>query len=151
MAQAEQRQEPRFRINQLIGYFPNREEYLWAEGINISAGGLRCRSKAAIDIDTKVYMMISVPEGEGERLVRCEGLVVHSHMEAGTCIFGVRFDNVEEEDRPHLEAYLALLAATPAAIESAPGAVTGAPTGEVPAAASGAPPEAATTNGASKP
>ena len=110
MDYSEKRSVSRARINQLIGYYPNREEYLWAEGIDLSEGGIRCVSKEAVDPLMNVFIMIGVPTEEGEHLVRCEGFVAHSHMEDGRCVFGVRFRHIEEEDRPYLAAYLQELA-----------------------------------------
>jgi len=105
----DKRESPRFAISQLIGYYPNREEYLWAEGINISMGGISCRSKEAIDTLTNVFIMVSVRGSDGERLVRCEGYVAHSEMVDGFCRFGVNITRIFDEDRPYLEAYLASL------------------------------------------
>lgn len=102
---------PRFQINQLIGYFPNREEYLWAEGMEISAAGLRCRAKEPVDPLLNVFMMIAVPAEGGDRLVRCEGHVAHSHYDGQACTFGVCFDRIFEEDRPYFDEYLSRLRA----------------------------------------
>jgi c-di-GMP-binding flagellar brake protein YcgR len=107
--QPERRSLPRFSINQLIGYFPNREEYLWAEGVNLSLGGVQCASREPIDPLTNVFMMLNIPTSEGERLVRCEGSVTYSRMENERCIFGVRFEDIAAEDRKLLEKYLASL------------------------------------------
>ncbi|MGO8693519.1 MAG: PilZ domain-containing protein [Rectinemataceae bacterium] len=107
----EKRSAPRFRINQLIGYFPNREEYLWAEGLNLSRGGLSCSSAEPIDPLTNVFLMLSVPGDNGERLVRCEGFVAHSQMAGGRCLFGIRIQRVSDEDKPYLDAYIAKLEA----------------------------------------
>jgi hypothetical protein len=106
----EKREAPRFKITQLIGYYPNREEYLWAEGIDISLGGISCRSIEPVDTLTNVFMMVTVRGPEGDRLVRIEGFVAHSEMVDGSCRFGVRIERIFDEDRPHLEAYLATLA-----------------------------------------
>jgi hypothetical protein len=112
----ERRMASRFRIDQMIGYYPNREEYLWAEGLNLSSGGIQCRSKEAVDPLTNVYLMIGVPSAEGEHLVRCEGFVAYSRVEDdGLCRFGVRFESVAEEDRPYLAAFLGQLGEAPPA------------------------------------
>jgi len=107
----EKRSAPRFRINQLIGYFPNREEYLWAEALNLSRGGLSCSSAEAIDPLTNVFVMLSVPGENSERIIRCEGFVAHSQMAEGRCLFGIRIQRVSDEDRPYLDAYMAKLEA----------------------------------------
>jgi hypothetical protein len=116
----EKREAPRFKINQLIGYYPNREEYLWAEGVDISLGGISCRSKEAVDTLTNVFLMVTVRGPDGDHLVRVEGFVAHSEMVEGYCRFGVRIERIFDEDRPHLEAYLAGLADGPPA-EEGPG------------------------------
>lgn len=103
----EKRSEPRFQIHQMIGYYPSREAYLWAEGLNISTSGIKCVSKEAIDPLTNVFIMLTIPTPEGERQVRCEGYVAYSRMEEdGKCYFGVHFEHVSADDRHWLEAYL---------------------------------------------
>jgi len=114
MGEEERRMAERFRIDQMIGYYPNREEYLWAEGLNLSAGGLQCSSKEAVDPLTNVYLMIGVPSAEGEHLVHCEGFVAYSRIEEdGLCRFGVRFESIAEEDKPFLNAFLGQLGEIP--------------------------------------
>ena len=102
----ERRKEQRCRISQMIGYYPGREEYLWAEGIDLSRDGLRCVSDNPIDPLTNLYLMLELTVGEVTKLVRCEGFVKHSEMEDGRCIFGVKIERISEEDRQHLDAYL---------------------------------------------
>jgi hypothetical protein len=102
----EKRHDRRFRINQLIGYFPNREEYLWAEGHDMSRGGISCSSTAPVDPMTNVFVMVGIPSSEGEKLVRCEGYVAHARMEGGRCVFGIKIMHVSEEDLPILDAYI---------------------------------------------
>jgi c-di-GMP-binding flagellar brake protein YcgR len=120
MEKDEKRETTRFRINQLIGYYPNREEYLWAEGVNVSAGGIQCESREAIEPLTNVFIMISVPTEDGERLVRCEGFVAYSRMEGDHCRFGVKFDHIEEADRPYFERFLMGLDSSKVAAASQP-------------------------------
>lgn len=105
----DKREEPRFRIKQLIGYHPNREEYFWAEGLDLSRNGISCVSNEAVDAMTNVFFMLSVPGPEGEHSLRGEGYIAHSHMEEGKCRFGIKIERVYEEDKPFLEAYLARL------------------------------------------
>jgi hypothetical protein len=107
MEYTEKRTEERFQIHQMIGYYPSREEYLWAEGINLSVNGIKCASKAPIDPLTNVFIMLSLPGPEGEKHVRCEGFVAYSRMEEdGRCIFGVHFEHIGAEEKQWLEDYL---------------------------------------------
>ena len=93
----------------MIGYFPGREEYLWAEGIDLSREGLRCVSDQMVDPMTNLYFMLELERG-GERVtIRCEGHVVHSRLEDGRCNFGVRIDTMSDDDRKLFEDYLVAL------------------------------------------
>jgi PilZ domain. len=105
----EKRKAPRFRVNLLVDYYPNREEYLSAEGMDLSSGGIRCRGKEGVDPLTNVSITIGIPSPQGEHLVRCEGYVAHARMEGEVCVFGITFERVFEEDLPYLERYLAEL------------------------------------------
>jgi hypothetical protein len=109
MSENERRTEKRFRIGQMIGYYPSREEYIWAEGIDLSLGGLSCISKAPISPLTQLFVMITIPGPEGDKQVRCEGYVTHSHFEEGMCHFGVRIQRIDEGDKPLLDRYLEAL------------------------------------------
>jgi hypothetical protein len=102
----EKRSEKRFKISQLIGYYPSREEYLWAEGIDISRHGVHCRSSKPVDPLTNVFIMLEVKVGEEKRLVRCEGFVAHSRMVEGKCEFGIKFEHISSEDMPLFETFL---------------------------------------------
>jgi len=90
----------------MIGYYPGREEYLWAEGIDLSRDGLRCVSDSPIEPLTNLFMMLELTVGETTKQVRCEGFVRHSQMEEGRCTFGVKIERISDEDRQHLDAYL---------------------------------------------
>jgi hypothetical protein len=108
----EKRKSPRFKIKQIIAYLPNREEYVYAEGIDISRGGMKCRSPECIEPMTNLFMMLKLPSecsADGMRTVQCEGYVSHATMEDGKCVFGVRINSVYEADRPFFESYLSSL------------------------------------------
>ena len=107
----DKREDPRFRIKQLIGYHPSREEYFWAEGLDLSRSGISCVSNEAVDAMTNVFFMLSVPGPEGEHPLRGEGYTAHSHMEDGKCRFGIKIERIFEEDKPIFDAYLARLEA----------------------------------------
>jgi hypothetical protein len=107
----EKREAPRFKISQLIGFQANKEEYLWAEGLDISRSGISCLSEEAIDPSTNVFFMLKLAFPDGERTVRGEGYVSHASGEGGKCRFGIKTERVFEEDRPCLEAFLAALEA----------------------------------------
>lgn len=106
VAMEEKREAPRFKINQLIGFQANKEEYLWAEGLDISRKGISCVSKEMIDPSTNVFFMLKIADPEGERTVRGEGYVSHARDEGGRCRFGIKIERIFEEDLPYFEAFL---------------------------------------------
>jgi hypothetical protein len=102
----EMRKTPRFKIKQLIGFQAIKEEYLWAEGLDISSAGISCIADEAIEPDTNVFFMISVYGAGGEGSVRGEGYVLHSEQEGGRCRFGIKIDRIFDEDKPRFDAFL---------------------------------------------
>jgi hypothetical protein len=107
----EQRTTPRFNIKQLIGFQGEGQECLWAEGIDISLGGISCRARGSIPQLTALLVMVGVPDLEGEHLVCVEGYVAHSETEGSFSRIGVKITRIYDEDRPYLEDYLAKLEA----------------------------------------
>ena len=93
----------------MIGFFPGREEYLWAEGVDLSREGLRCISNEAVDPLTNLFLMLELTDGEKMITIRCEGFVRHARMEDGRCHFGVKIEGMSQEDRQHFEAHLSAL------------------------------------------
>lgn len=93
-------------MKQLIGLQAMKEEYLWAEGLDISSAGISCITDEAIEPDTNVFFMLSVYSAGGEGSVRGEGYVLHSKKEGGRCRFGIKIDRIFDEDRPRFDAFL---------------------------------------------
>ncbi|HOX33217.1 MAG TPA: PilZ domain-containing protein [Spirochaetales bacterium] len=110
----EKRKSPRFKINQLIAYLPNREEYLYAEGLDLSRGGMKCRSSQLVEPMTNLFMMLKLPQPGAEmRTVQCEGYVSHARMDGPSCVFGVTINSVFEDDKAFFDSYMASLEAGP--------------------------------------
>jgi len=100
------RKTPRFTMKQLIGLQAMKEEYLWAEGLDISRAGISCQSEEAIEPGTNVFFMLGVRGESGEGSVRGEGFVLHSRQEGGRCRFGIRIESIFEEDKTRFDAFL---------------------------------------------
>lgn len=100
------RKTPRFKMKQLIGFQAMKEEYLWAEGLDISRAGISCVADEEIEPDTNVFFMMDVYGTAGEGLVRGEGYVLHSSKELGRCRFGIKIERIFDEDRARFEAFL---------------------------------------------
>lgn len=104
--EADRRKEERFRIQQMIGYGPGREEYLWAEGVDLSLSGMSCITTRPVDPLTELYIMIDIPAEGRWKQVRVEGYIAHVTLHGDFYHFGVIFTDVSDNDRENLEAYL---------------------------------------------
>jgi len=104
----EMRKIPRFKMKQLIGLQAMKEEYLWAEGLDISSAGISCIADEEIEPNTNVFFMINVygTGTAGEGSVRGEGYVLHSSTELGRCRFGIKIERIFDEDKARFDAFL---------------------------------------------
>jgi c-di-GMP-binding flagellar brake protein YcgR len=107
----EKRKNPRFKINQLIAYTPEGDQFHRAEALDISSGGVKCASAQAVEPMTSVFLLLKLPsaQGKGEREVACEGYVSHARMVDGRCVFGIRFTSVAPEGKSDFDAFIATL------------------------------------------
>lgn len=96
-------------MKQLIGFQPNREEYLWAEGVDISPIGISCLSDNEIEPNLNVFFMLSLDDSPAGSSVRGEGYVLRVEHFQGRYRFGIKIERIFEEDRPRFEAFLASL------------------------------------------
>ncbi len=75
---AENRKHPRFEINQLVELDFARETFVHAEAGNLSEGGILCITDEECEVYTKVFLMMTLSLKSGDRIIKCEGVVVRS-------------------------------------------------------------------------
>ncbi len=102
----DRRQSKRFSIRQIIDLTFPREAFFQAEGLNLSEGGMMCKSSYPVEPLMRVYLMLSLARGDGSYLLKTEGSVVHVEKKAGAYLFGVAFEHLEPQDLEALRAYL---------------------------------------------
>lgn len=111
----EKRAYPRFRITQVVSYQSGgfgEENFLSAEVVNLSVGGIGLLVKTALDPLSELFLMFSLPTPEGDYMVRCEGYVAHVTREPeGRYVVGAKFVDLDPEAKKKLEAYLVELEA----------------------------------------
>jgi len=107
----EKRRNPRFKVNQLLAFTPEGDQFYRAEAVDLSQGGIKCASAQAIEPMTSVFLLLKLPgaAGEGENEVACEGYVSHSSLVDGRCLFGVRFTSVAPEGKAAFDAFISTL------------------------------------------
>ncbi len=105
----DRRQHERFTIRQMIDITFPRENYLQAEGLNLSEGGMMCRTTYPVEPLTRVFLMLSLPTGAAggeEYLLKTEANVVYVRQEADEYVFGVAFAGLSRQDSEALRGFL---------------------------------------------
>ncbi len=90
----EKRKHPRFEINQLVELEFARETFVHAEGINLSAEGVLCITDEKCEPHTTVFLMMTVSLKSGDRIIKCEGVVVHSGKKGKEWKTGIRITSM---------------------------------------------------------
>jgi hypothetical protein len=115
--ETERRGQKRCTISQLIDMTLMRERDLQAETVNISEGGVLCKSPSWVEPLTPVYMMFKIPSTNGERTIKVEGTVMHTKQVGEECIFGIAFGRMTGSDEKALRSFM-VAACTEAANET---------------------------------
>ena len=99
---------PRFEIQQMVQVNLGREEFIAAEGVNISESGMLCETDEPVDPGTRVFLMIGVPDAPPEKVVTiAEAMVVRSEEIEGGYLQGVKFDYLHQDQLERLREFLA--------------------------------------------
>lgn len=102
----ERRKAKRFKLHQLIKVSFGREEIVAAEGLNISATGILCKTKLEVEPLCQVYVMVVIPEGNSERIIENNGCVVRSSkIKNNEYEVGIEFVDLLDADRIYLEQW----------------------------------------------
>lgn len=102
MTATERRRAPRFRIVQLIELSLNREEFVPAEGIDLSVLGLQCKTAIPLEAGERVYLLLDL---DGKTL-ELEGVVAHAEGKGKTCTAGISFTDVSADAHAALAGFL---------------------------------------------
>lgn len=102
----ERRIARRFTIDSMVELELGRESVVHATGVNLSSGGLLCKSDFYMDPDTEVSLVITVPSGTGSHTVSCDGVVVRSDKGKGRHLTAIRFISLADKDVGALSAFL---------------------------------------------
>jgi c-di-GMP-binding flagellar brake protein YcgR len=102
----ERRKSPRFTINQLIDLEPGRENYIAAEGVNISNEGLLCHTSDSLDLYSRVYLQFSLNGEKKNHTIKCEGVVVRCKKNKKNFDTALEFADMDNGDKKKLLAFL---------------------------------------------
>jgi c-di-GMP-binding flagellar brake protein YcgR len=109
----ERRSAPRFTIDRMVRIELGSQRPVSARGINISVGGLLCRTEEPVDPLTRMRMFLSLPDDAGgERRLEMEGTVLHYRSgKGGNYDLGIHFDRIDSSARQVIGRYVARLSA----------------------------------------
>ncbi|KGE71413.1 PilZ domain-containing protein [Spirochaeta lutea] len=105
--ETERRRAPRYRLHQLVHLDMGREDFIPADGLNISTTGLACLTDLAQDVGSRMFTMFQLDPSSEESLVKCEGIVSRCDAKPnGEFEIGVEFTDILESDKRKIEEYL---------------------------------------------
>lgn len=96
---AENRQHPRFEINQLVELDFGRETFVHADAANLSEGGILCKTDELVEASTKVFIMMTLTLKSTERIIKCEGVVVRSQKSGSQWNTGIYITSMDAASR----------------------------------------------------
>ena len=94
----ERRKKPRFLIRQMIELSMGRENFIPAEGVNISEEGMLCRTGESLDLYSRVSLQMSLL-GKKEFSFACEGVVVRCKKNRSAYDTAVEFADLSDSEK----------------------------------------------------
>lgn len=102
----ENRKHKRFSIEQFVEFSFMHETFINAEGVNISEGGMLCKTSYPIEPLDKAYIMLKIPLKDKEYVIKINGVIAHYQKADNSYLFGVEFTDLEDFDRKILKEYI---------------------------------------------
>jgi hypothetical protein len=105
---SERRDDGRYSTDQLIHIEFGSDEFLVAEGVNISSGGILCKAPYPIRTSEKIRVQLTLSGTDFQPFsTETEGTVVHIENDAdGGYLIGIRFDMVPVNSSAAIERFL---------------------------------------------
>ncbi|NNM54885.1 MAG: PilZ domain-containing protein [Spirochaetales bacterium] len=106
----EKREQARYQIRQFVKIDFNREEFLPAEGLNISANGLLCRVPRPLSPGQRLFLMLNLGTPRDPIILNVEALIIWTktdHAELPSWLAGVEFLDLTENQKEQILAFLA--------------------------------------------
>lgn len=104
----ERRTCARIGTDQFVHIEFGSDEFLVAEGVNISTGGLLCRVSYPIGESERIHLLLSLEESDNGRFgAEAEGRVVRLEDDGdGSYLLGIRFEAVPRETGAAIGRYI---------------------------------------------
>jgi hypothetical protein len=91
----EKRKRERFPLTQDVALTTSDGTVINSSGVNISEGGILCRTETEIKPGTAVSFQLTIPVGKREVTVGCTGVIVRCIQVGGKCDIGIELTDQE--------------------------------------------------------
>ncbi len=105
----EKREQARYQIRQFVKIDFNREEFLPAEGLNISANGLLCRVPRPLSPGQRLFLMLNLGTPRDPIILNIEALIIWTkpdHAEIPSWLAGVEFLDLTDKQSEQIASFL---------------------------------------------
>ncbi len=104
--EAERRKNYRCALSQCVKLSYAHEDFIDAEMVNISIGGILCSTESAVSEHERIFFMFDVPVDQTLSTVKVEGTIIHLQEQDGKTFFGVMFTDFFPGSKELLQKYL---------------------------------------------
>jgi c-di-GMP-binding flagellar brake protein YcgR len=101
----ERREFVRFEIDQMVELRYERENFIRADGIDLSEKGMLCVTDDPVEPHTRMFLMFRLPIRHEVYEVKCEGVVLRSMKKGKKYEVAVHFTDLAPAERKAIEAY----------------------------------------------
>jgi hypothetical protein len=102
----EQRKHQRISLDQMIELSMGKETMISALGVNVSEGGMLFQTHRELSPYSKLFVMLSVPDGVKTENLSCEGIVVRSKKHGMHYDVSMKFDGIDEKSSLLLKSWI---------------------------------------------
>jgi hypothetical protein len=83
-----------------------KENFVHAEGINLSESGLLCETSEEVDPYSRLFIMLSLPGTKGEAEITCEGVIVRLQKKKKKFQIAVQFTEIDDDDVKNIRKFI---------------------------------------------
>lgn len=103
----DRRKYPRFEINQIVEISLLKETFFNAESLNVSEGGILCKSRYETEPLSQIFIMFDLYLKEKTYAIKSDGVVVRCDRDTdGLFLIGIQFEDISREDQDKIREYL---------------------------------------------
>ncbi len=107
----EKREQTRYQIRQFVKIDFNREEFLPAEGLNISANGLLCRVPRPLSPGQRIFLMLNLGSPREPLILNVEAIIIWTRPDKDdpiSWLAGLEFIDLTTKQKEQVQSYLSM-------------------------------------------